>query len=123
MTVWAIVAVAVGGGIGAGVRWSIDQSLWTPRGFPWAIMLVNVTGCFAMALVHALVEPVAPFAAVAAAGFLGGYTTFSTVNADTVRLWSAGRRGSAIGNTVGTLAACIAAATLGYLVAGGPPAP
>ena len=82
MTVWAIVAVAVGGGIGAGVRWSIDQSLWTPRGFPWAIMLVNVTGCFAMALVHALVEPVAPFAAVAAAGFLGGYTTFSTVNAD-----------------------------------------
>lgn len=117
MTVWAVLCVAIGGGIGAGARWTIDQALRSPRGFPWAIMLINVTGCFAMVIAHALLAPVAPLAATALVGFLGGYTTFSTVNADAVGLWLAGRRAGAIGNAFGTLAACVAASGLGLAVA------
>ncbi|WP_105567525.1 fluoride efflux transporter FluC [Microbacterium halophytorum] len=115
MTMWETLSIALGGGLGAGVRWVIDQSLRTPRGFPWAILLVNVTGCFAMALAHFLIEPVAPHIATALAGFLGGYTTFSTVNVGAVVLWGEGRRLGAVGNAAGTLAACVAASALGWL--------
>lgn len=119
MTTWEILCIAVGGGIGAGARWIIDQALRTQRGFPWAILLVNVTGCFAMALAHFLVAPVAPHIAVAIAGLLGGYTTFGTVSVGSVVLWREGRRLGAIGNSAGTLAACTAASAAGWLAAVG----
>lgn len=120
MTPFLLVSVALAGGIGAGLRWLLDVVLRTPRGFPWAIMLVNVTGCFAMTLLlfSAAVTGIGSEAlTVLTAGLLGGYTTFSTVNVDAVELWRAGRRVAAFGNSAGTLLACTLGAALGLLAA------
>lgn len=120
MTPLLFLAVALAGGVGAGLRWLVDVTLTTPRGFPWPIMLVNVTGCFAMMLVlHTTsVTGIAPeVLTVVTAGLLGGYTTFGTVNVDAIELWRAGRRWAAIGNSAGTLLACTVGAALGLYLA------
>lgn len=113
-----VLAVALAGGVGAGLRWMIDAALRPSRGYPWPILLVNVTGCFVMAvLATAFAGAGSPILTVVTTGLLGGYTTFSTVSVDTVELWLAGRRVAAVGNGVGTLLLCVLAAALGLLTA------
>ena len=51
-----------------------------------------------------------------AAGFLGGYTTFSTNSYETVRLLGEKRYVASLANAVGTLLAAVVAAGLGYWV-------
>ena len=119
MSLGDVVVVALAGGVGAGVRWAIDQAFRSPRGFPWAILFVNVTGCFAMTLLLGLFGGAHTLPTILAVGFLGGYTTFSTVNADTVDLWRAGRRRGAVGNALGTLLLCALGAGAGVWAASG----
>ena len=89
-----LVAVAVGGVIGSLGRYAVGLGL--PHGagdFPWATVLVNVSGAFAMGLLvaflvarpgaHALARP---FLGV---GVLGGWTTFSALAIDVVQLGAA----------------------------------
>lgn len=106
--------VALAGGLGAALRFVVD-SLVTARTsgrFPWGIVLVNVTGSFAIGLAVALVEPGTTLT-VATTGFLGGWTTFSTASLDTARLVLRGRGGRAVAHAAGTAVACIAAAWVG----------
>lgn len=113
-----VLAVALAGGVGAGLRWMIDAALRRSRGLPWPILLVNVSGCYVMAiLATAFAGAGSPILTVVTTGLLGGYTTFSTVSVDTVELWLAGRRVAAVGNGVGTLLLCVLAAALGLLTA------
>ncbi|MGB3375639.1 MAG: CrcB family protein, partial [Microbacterium sp.] len=78
--------------------------------FPWGVMLINITGSLALGLVVGML-PGAAF--VIGAGFLGGYTTFSTAMIDTVALWRDGARGASALNAVGMLVVAIAAAAAG----------
>jgi hypothetical protein len=50
-------------------------------------------------------------------GFLGGYTTFSTLSLETVTLWERGERGLAMANLGGSLVAGFVAAMLGLALA------
>ena len=87
----AYVLAALGGALGALARWGVATALpHSPGGWPWATLLVNLTGCLLMgALVAALTarspEPpwVRPFLAV---GVLGGYTTYSAFAVEVVEL-------------------------------------
>lgn len=115
-----LLAVALAGGAGAGLRWLVDAWLRSPRGLPWPILVVNVTGCYAMALLAAafhLSAGAPAWLTVVTAGLLGGYTTFSTVSVDTVELWLARRHIAAVANGVGTLLLCAVASALGLLTA------
>jgi len=119
MRAWLALAVAVAGGAGAGLRYVVGQLL-TPREgarFPAGILVVNVSGSFALGLVTALGALVAPELAVALGlGLLGGYTTFSTVSVDTVLLAQRRRWRDAALNLLGTLVVAVAAAALGLLL-------
>lgn len=77
-----VVAVAVGGGIGSVARYLLAAAFPAGHGFPWAILAVNVSGCFCLGLLMVYVLEVwpprrflRPFLAV---GLIGGFTTFST---------------------------------------------
>ena len=118
---------ALGGGIGALARWGLAEALpSSPAGWPWATLLVNVTGC---ALIGVLLPVllarsprpwVRPFLVT---GVLGGYTTFSTFAVDAVRLTDAGALLTAAGyvaaSVLGGLLAVVAGVTAGRALLSG----
>ena len=81
VTVSALLIIAIGGGIGSGLRWLLVLLIPSPRsGFPVAITVVNVAGSFILGLVvGADIGATAPVDIDAGTiGVLGGFTTFST---------------------------------------------
>lgn len=116
-----LLLIAVLGGVGAGTRFVVDGSVrsrWT-RVFPLATLLINVSGSFLIGLLNGahLYRGLGPtWLAVAATGFCGGYTTFSTAMVETVRLIQAGELRRATVNAVGSLVLCLGAAALGVAI-------
>jgi CrcB protein len=106
------VAAALAGGVGAGLRYLADVGVarLAGRRFPWGILLVNVSGSFALGLV---VSVFPDSAIIVGAGLLGGYTTFSTAMLDTVLLWRDGERGASAANAIGMLLLGLLAAGVG----------
>lgn len=115
MTALVFLLAAACGGLGAGVRYLLDVGVARLVGtrFPWGVMLINITGSFALGL---LVGALPDAAFIVGAGFLGGYTTFSTAMVDTIALWRDGERVASALNALGMLGAGILAAGIGLLV-------
>ncbi|WP_407361373.1 fluoride efflux transporter FluC [Microbacterium sp. LBN7] len=115
MNLLLFVAAALAGGIGAVLRYLADLGVarLAGRRLPWGILIVNVTGSFALGLVTTAL-PDAAF--LLGAGLLGGYTTFSTAMLDTVALWRDGERPASAVNAVGMLVLGLAAAGLGLML-------
>ena len=114
--------IGMGSFTGGVLRYLISryvQNFLTPS-FPLGTFLVNVLGCFAIGLFYGLFERgnlmnpnLRMFLTV---GFCGGFTTFSTFSADTVRLLRAGDYGPATAYIALSVAVCIAFAALGMWI-------
>jgi CrcB protein len=110
--------VCLAGAAGTGVRYLI--ALWTAQRFgntfPYGTVAVNLAGCFFIA---AVIQTAAAWSwsetarAVVTVGFLGGFTTYSTFNQDTLRLFASGTAGAAALNLFATLFGGLAAGLLG----------
>ena len=116
---WAVLlAVALGGGIGASARYGVFQLLPTsPRHFPLGTFVINVLGCLLIGVLMTVVTEVRsahpltrPFLGV---GVLGGFTTFSTYAEDFRELLRPDAVGLAFGYLAGTLVAALAAVVSG----------
>jgi CrcB protein len=87
-----LVAVAVGGSIGATTRYVV--STWAAgrfgTGFPYGTLIVNVVGCFIIgAFMTATTEKfmINPYwRLIVTVGFVGGLTTFSSFSYETFKL-------------------------------------
>lgn len=110
-------AAALAGGLGAVLRYLVDLGVarFAGRRFPWGILLVNLSGSFALGVVTTAL-PDAVF--LVGAGLLGGFTTFSTAMLDTVALWRDGERPASVFNAVGMLLLGLVAAGAGLAVGG-----
>ncbi|MFJ4943718.1 CrcB family protein [Streptomyces albidoflavus] len=110
-----LVAISLGGGLGAAIRYGAIVVWPTPAGaFPWTILAVNVAGCAAMGVLMALLTEVWPEAPrlvrpFLGTGVLGGFTTFSTYAVDVQTLSDGGSPGRALGTLALTVAAALAA--------------
>lgn len=111
--------VALAGGLGAATRFVVDGVV--RRRFPLLpTLVVNVSGSLALGLLAGLaLRGAVPGAVltVLGTGFLGGYTTFGTASAETVRhvaerRWAAAILGS-VGMLVAGVVACAAGVALG----------
>jgi fluoride exporter len=117
------VLVTVFGGLGAATRFVVDgwiRGRWS-TGLPVATIAVNVSGSLLIGfLAGGLADGgIAPDVyVVAATGFCGGYTTFSTATVETVRLAQAGAYRKAVLNAFGTLLVTVLAAAAGIAIAG-----
>lgn len=114
--------VALGGAFGALARFGVANLLNTPAAlrFPYATLLVNVTGSFLLGLVLRGAEgwPSEPsWRAFLAIGFCGAFTTFSTFSYENVRLLQERQYFSAFGNIVGSVVLCILAVLAGFAIA------
>lgn len=107
--------IAVAGGLGAASRLVVDGLVRhrVASTFPWATILINVTGSFLLGLLVGA-DVGARWLDVLGAGFLGGYTTFSTASLETAGLLLDRRPLAATANGLGVLVACVAAAAGGY---------
>jgi CrcB protein len=124
-----VLLVALGGALGSVARYGVGVA--APRvlgtAFPWGTLLVNLLGSFLIALVMHLALTTAAISPSArlflTTGVMGGFTTYSTFNYETLalvgdRLW--GVAALNVGVTVlGCLVAGVLGQGLGRAIAGG----
>ena len=116
-----LAAISAGGAIGALCRWALGTAFpAAPTGFPWATLVINVSGCLLIGMLMVLVTDVftrqrllRPFLGV---GVLGGYTTFSTYVVDIQRLFSGGAGRTGLLYLAVTVVAAVVAAQIGITV-------
>ena len=105
------VAVALAGALGALARYELDGfiSQRAHGAFPWGTFAINVSGSFALGLLFTVfTERLSVDSWIRSGlmiGFLGAYTTFSTLSLETYRLAEDGALGLAFANALGSLGA------------------
>lgn len=117
-----LVAIAIGGALGAPARYGIAQLIPVTQGsFPWATFWTNISGAFVLGFFLAFVIErfpptrfVRPFFGI---GFLGAYTTFSTFAVETARLVKDGHVALGAGYTIASIATGLLLAYLGVALA------
>ena len=109
--------VFIAGGLGSASRYLVG--LWAAAAFgvafPYGTLIVNLTGCFAFGVVVQLATAGAwhnDVRAAIAAGFLGGFTTYSSFNQETLTMMTTAP-GAAAMNIAITLAGGLAAGAIG----------
>ena len=116
-----VVGIAVAGSLGALARYGLDGAVsrrW-PGAFPWGTFVVNISGAFLLGLLFVLLTErvtVDPWIRSSLTiGFLGAYTTFSTLSFESYRLLEDGAVGLALANALGSVAAGLFAVYLGVV--------
>ena len=113
--------VFAGGGLGAIARYFVTTALAGRLGnFPLGTLTVNLLGSFLMGLAVGIIAGRAslePLRLLLAAGFLGGFTTFSSFSAETLALIQGGQIFSAAANVLVSVAAGLAACAAGLSLA------
>ena len=114
--------ICLGGAIGTGARYLL--ALWVVGkagpGFPLGTLAVNVIGSFAMGFVvqFAATNPMSETTKLAlTTGVLGGFTTYSAFNHETLRLVQEGAWASGVANVAATVLLCLAAGVGGMAAA------
>ncbi len=104
-----LVLIAVGGAAGAVARYLVDVAVLERFGgaFPLGILFVNLTGAFVLGVLAALIVDrgvlPADLRAPLLVGFLGAYTTFSTLMLDSWQLIEDGSPALGLVNLVGSV--------------------
>lgn len=116
--------VALGGALGAVLRWWLGDVTPAATGFPWTTFAINLSGCLALACLPAIgaVRRRPVLAATLGPGLLGGYTTMSAFAEETRALLSDDQVLTALAYAAGTLGACVAAVALAERIVGRPTA-
>ena len=116
--------ICLAGAIGTGARYLI--ALWAAQrlgsAFPYGTLIVNLVGCFVIAaMMHlALTLGWSPtLRATITIGFIGGLTTYSSFNYETMRLMEEGALLTAAANLALTLMGGLTAGWLGVATARG----
>lgn len=117
-----VVGIAVAGAFGALARYGLE-GLVSRRAtaFPWGTFVVNVSGALLLGFLFTLLTDrlsVAPWIrSTIAIGFLGAYTTFSTLSYESYRLLEDRAYGLAAANALGSLATGLLAVYVGVVAA------
>lgn len=110
---WVVLA-GTGGAIGALGRWAIAEMLPRSTGaFPWATLIVNIVGCFAIGIAAGRLVPTSDEWRFAVTGVIGGFTTFSTFANETRELLGT-RPGVALAYVASSLGIGLLAVNAGF---------
>jgi CrcB protein len=119
-----IILVLLAGAVGTGCRYGLSSLIYSrierPT-FPYANLIINVSGSFAIGLLaelfdgRTLVSPTTR--AMLLIGFLGGYTTFSSFSYETFSLIRDGEWSRATLNSMGSVLLGLVAVWMGVRLA------
>jgi CrcB protein len=114
--------ICLAGAAGTGARYVV--AVWATQRlgsvFPYGTLIVNLVGCFIIAALMQAAVTLAWSPTVRAAltiGFVGGLTTYSSFNYETMRLFDEGASATAFVNVGATLFGGILAGWLGLALA------
>ena len=115
--------ICLGGAIGTGARYAV--AVWMARtvgtAFPYGTLLINAGGSFLLGLLMQLSLSTGMISAdmrlIIGTGILGGFTTYSTFNYETLALVTEDAWGAALVNVAATLIGCLVAGALGIAIA------
>jgi CrcB protein len=111
--------VCAGGAVGTAARYLLVTWLLRVAGpaFPWGTLAVNLIGSFLLGVTmevglnSGLISPTLRL--TLATGVLGGFTTYSSFNYETLRMVQSGSPAFALANVGATLLGCWTAGVLG----------
>jgi len=114
--------ICAGGAAGTGARYLLGG--WAQRtlgtAFPYGTLIINALGSFLIVIImHLSIERgviSADLRLVLTTGVMGGFTTYSTFNYETIRLFQDGALGLGALNLAATVLVCLLAGGLGVLV-------
>jgi len=115
--------VCLGGALGSGARYLVSLGAASLLGiaFPYGTLVVNVAGSFAVALLMHMSmtgELLSPeWRLLLTTGVMGGFTTYSTFNYETLAYFREGAWGIGMLNIAATLVGCLAAGLAGFALA------
>ncbi|HYH08928.1 MAG TPA: CrcB family protein [Thermoanaerobaculia bacterium] len=105
-----LLLVCLGGAIGSGARYLAGAAV------PHGTLAVNLTGSFVMALTVGAMSA-GDARIFVTTGILGGFTTYSAFNQETLELLRSGAWGSAAIHVLGTVIGCLLAGFVGWWLA------
>lgn len=120
--IWTLLAIALGGALGALSRFGISvgvQTLW-PNAFALPTFIINLLGCLAIGILYGLwlnrpeLSPVLQQGLMI--GFLGAFTTFSAFSLDAWRLLENGQSLLALGYILLSVCLCLTATWAGLML-------
>jgi len=119
----SFVWVAIGGAAGSCLRYWVSLLLapiTLEQGFPWATFTVNALGSLGLGLVFILAEDRSWFGAdlrlLLGTGVMGGFTTYSAFNLESIGLMQSEAFGRAALYMAGTVLVCLVAGALGLIL-------
>jgi CrcB protein len=113
------ISIAMGGAIGALLRYAASGVVyrWFGETFPWGTFAVNMCGSLAIGFLWGISESVVVSTNVKLfvfIGFLGAFTTFSTVTLETMHLCRDSEYWLAFGNIAGSVVAGMVCVFAGF---------
>jgi CrcB protein len=119
------VLISLAGALGTLCRYLVG--IWAGRvlgaGFPYGTLIVNIVGCFLIALVYQLAFASTMISSsmrvTLTTGFIGGLTTYSSFNYETTALLRERAWATGMMNVGVTLGACFVAGLLGLALGRG----
>jgi CrcB protein len=119
---WKVLAIALAGGAGTALRHGVNVGLtrWLGASFPWPTIAVNILGSLLLGVVMELAGDReilgVPAKLVLGTGVLGGFTTYSAFNLETLRLFEQGAHARASIYLGATLLLCLGAGLAGITI-------
>ncbi|HVZ73643.1 MAG TPA: fluoride efflux transporter CrcB [Polyangia bacterium] len=111
--------IVLGGALGTAARYLVGVSVQAAFGpsFPVGTMTVNLVGSFLVSMFMVLGAEKnlisTPVRMVLCTGVIGGFTTYSSFNFETLRLWQQGSIGLGLLNVAVTVIGCLVTGALG----------
>ncbi len=118
MEAWTrVLVLSLGGALGVNARYWLSVLIvrWTGPRFPWATILINVTGSFAIGFLAVLLTYrwTNPMGRLLRHRLPRWLHHVLVIHHESLKLWEDGDRGLSLANTFGSVAAGLVAVTLG----------
>lgn len=109
-----LIWVVAGGALGSGLRHTLSGALsHEGEAFPQGTFAVNLIGSFLLAVLFELAPEQGSLRLFLGAGVMGGFTTYSSFNLETMKLLTGGNAATGLLYMVATLVGCLVAACIG----------
>lgn len=122
MSALTVLWVALGAAVGAPLRFLVDRAVQARHGspFPWGTFTVNLIGSFLLGALTGAATVLPPaVSATVGTGLCGALTTYSTFGYEAFTLVEKGLRATALRYVVGSVAAGLLVAAVGWWAARG----